>query len=131
MIVRILGEGQFRVDDAATAELNQLDADLETAVEHRDEAAFAAALTHLLAQVRTQGSPLPPDTLESSDLILPGADSSMDEVRKMLTDEGLIPGLTGITRRRHPSAAESATPRAKPWTTFSKGSASVGYISAR
>ena len=92
MIVRILGEGQFRVDDAATAGLNQLDADIETAVERSDEAAFAAALTHLLAQVRTQGSPLPPDTLESSDLILPGADSSMDEVRKMLTDEGLIPG---------------------------------------
>ena len=92
MIVRILGEGQFRVDDAATAELNLLDADLETAVEHSDEAAFTAALTRLLAQVRTQGSPLPPDTLESSDLILPGADSSMDDVRKMLADEGLIPG---------------------------------------
>ena len=92
MIVRILGEGQFRVDDGATAELNQLDADLETAVEHSDEAAFTAALTHLLAQVRAQGSPLPPDTLESSDLILPGEDSSMDDVRKMLTDEGLIPG---------------------------------------
>jgi hypothetical protein len=92
VIVRILGEGQFRVNDAATAELNLLDADLETAVEHSDEAAFTAALTRLLAQVRTQGSPLPPDTLESSDLILPGADSSMDEVRKMLTDEGLIPG---------------------------------------
>jgi hypothetical protein len=92
VIVRILGEGQFRVDDAATAELNQLDADLETAVEHRDEAAFTAARTRLLAQVRAQGSPLPPDTLEASDLILPGEDSSMDEVRKMLTDEGLIPG---------------------------------------
>ena len=92
MIVRILSEGQFRVDDAATAELNQLDADLEAAVEHSDEAAFTAALTRLLAQVRAQGSPLPPDTLESSDLILPGEDSSMDDVRKMLTDEGLIPG---------------------------------------
>ena len=92
MIVRILGEGQFRVDDAATAELNQLDSSLETAVEHNDEPAFRAALTGLLAQVRAQGSPLPPDTLEASDLILPHQDSSMDEVRKLLTDEGLIPG---------------------------------------
>ena len=41
MIVRILGEGQFRVDDAATAELNRLDTELETAVNHNDEAAFA------------------------------------------------------------------------------------------
>ena len=92
MIVRILGEGQFRVDETVTAELNQLDTDLETAVEHSDEAAFTAALTHLLAQVRAHGSPLPPDILEASDLILPHQDSSMDEVRKLLTDEGLIPG---------------------------------------
>jgi hypothetical protein len=92
VIVRILGEGQFRVDDAAAAELNQLDADLEAAVERRDEAAFTDALTRLLVQVRAQGSPLPPDILESSDLILPHEDSSMDEVRKLLTDEGLIPG---------------------------------------
>jgi hypothetical protein len=92
VIVRILGEGQFRVDDAAAADLNRLDADLETAVEHSDEAAFADVLARLLAQVRTHGSPLPPDILESSDLILPHQDSSMDEVRKLLTDEGLIPG---------------------------------------
>ena len=92
MIVRILGEGQFLVDDVAAAELNQLDTSLESAVERGDEPAFKAALTGLLAQVRAQGSPLPPDTLEPSDLILPHQDSSMDEVRKLLTDEGLIPG---------------------------------------
>ena len=92
MIVRILGGGQFRIDDAVTAELNHLDSQLETAVEHNDEPAFRAALTGLLAQVRALGSPLPPDTLEASDLILPHEDSSMDEVRKLLTDEGLIPG---------------------------------------
>ena len=92
MIVRILGEGQFRVADTATTELNHLDTALETAVERGDEPAFQAALTGLLAQVRAEGSPLPPDTLEESDLILPHQDSSMDEVRKLLTDEGLIPG---------------------------------------
>ena len=92
MIVRILGEGQFRIGDAAAAELNRLDTELETAVNHNDEPAFAAALDGLLAQVRAQGAPLPPDTLEESDLILPHQDSSMDEVRKLLTDEGLIPG---------------------------------------
>ena len=92
MIVRILGEGQFRVDDAAAADLNKMDADLEAAVEQGNEAAFGDVLTRLLAQVRAQGSPLPPDILESSDLILPHEDSSMDEVRKLLTDEGLTTG---------------------------------------
>ena len=92
MIVRILGEGQFRVDDSAAAELNELDTDLESAVEHADEDRFNAALAGLLAQVRANGAPLPADILEPSDLILPHQDSSMAEVRKLLTDEGLIPG---------------------------------------
>jgi len=92
MIVRILGQDQFRIDDTAAAELNQLDSGLETAVERGDETAFSAALTRLLAYVRAHGSPLAADALEPSDLILPPEDSSMDEVRKMLTDEGLIPG---------------------------------------
>ena len=47
-------------------------------------------LHSLLDQVRAQGSPLSADTLEPSDLILPPQDASMDEVREMLTDEGLI-----------------------------------------
>jgi PspAA-like protein len=92
VIVRILGEGQFRVDDSATVDLNKLDTDLEAAVNRGDEAAFSTALTGMLARVRGSGSPLPVDTLEESDLILPPQDASMDEVRQMLTDEGLIPG---------------------------------------
>ncbi len=92
MIVRILGEGQFSVDDGATTELNRLDTELEAAVEDGDEAAFTAALTGLLTEVRAHGSPLPADILEPSELILPAQDSSMDEVRKLLTDEGLTTG---------------------------------------
>ena len=92
MIVRILGEGQFKVNDEASAVLDQLDTELEAAVEHSDLDKFTVALASLLAQVRAQGAPLPADTLEASDLILPHEDSSMDEVRKLLTDEGLIPG---------------------------------------
>jgi hypothetical protein len=92
MIVRILGEGQFSVDEEATVELNKLDTQLEAAVERNDETAFTAALHGLLDQVRALGAPLPSDALEPSDLILPSPDSSMDEVRKLLTDDGLIPG---------------------------------------
>ncbi len=92
MIVRILGEGQFQLDETDITELNRLDSELETAVDHNDEAAFTAALHGMLARVRAQGSPLPADALEPSDLILPRPDSSMDEVRKLLTDDGLIPG---------------------------------------
>ena len=94
MIVRILGEGQLRVDDAHADLLNGLDSGLERAVESGDEAAYQAALTELLAQVRAVGEPLPDDSLEESDALLPAEDSTLEEVRLMLTDttEGLIPG---------------------------------------
>jgi hypothetical protein len=91
MIIRILGEGQLRVDDAAAADLNALDADVEAAVQRNDQAALAVALTALLARAR-QGTPLPPDSLEPSDVIIPHEDATVAEVRKLLTDEGLIPG---------------------------------------
>ena len=92
MIVRILGEGQFRVDDAVAAELNRMDADLESVVERGDEAALSSTLTSLLSHVRDHGEAVPPESLEPSELILPHEGSSMDEVRKLLTDDGLIPG---------------------------------------
>ncbi|HEV2451330.1 MAG TPA: hypothetical protein VGS62_05345 [Streptosporangiaceae bacterium] len=92
MIVRIMGEGQFRVDDTVTAELQALDADVEAAVEKDDQKALAAALGALLDKARSYGTPLPPDTLEPSDVIIPPQDATVAEVRKLLTDEGLIPG---------------------------------------
>ncbi|HYK68178.1 MAG TPA: hypothetical protein VEV45_09550 [Streptosporangiaceae bacterium] len=92
MIVRILGEGQLEIPDSAVDELNQLDQAVESAVEQSDEAAFAPALAALLARIRAVGSPVKADDLRPSELIIPQPDATMDDVRKLLTDEGLIPG---------------------------------------
>ena len=92
MIVRILGEGQLRVDDSASAELNSLDAALERAVNEGSEPEFRSALRALLDRVRSLGTPLAADVLGPSDSILPRADAGLDEVRSMLSDEGYIPG---------------------------------------
>ena len=92
MIVRILGEGQRNVPDSEIDELNQLDDDLQAAVEADDDARFRAALVALLDRVRAVGTPLPDDALEPSDLVLPADDAHVDEVRELLGDEGLIPG---------------------------------------
>ena len=92
MIVRILGEGQVEVPESAVEELNHLDLSLEAAVERADEPAFHAALAALLARIREVASPADPDSLEPSGLIVPQPDATMDEVRKLLTDEGLIRG---------------------------------------
>ena len=93
MIVRILGEGQFDVSDEALSRLNQLDSTLESAVLAGDVAAFGTALAELLDGVRTAGIPHDAEALDESDLILPPADATIDEVRALLDGgEGLIPG---------------------------------------
>jgi hypothetical protein len=92
MIIRILGEGQLAVDDSLTAELNELDAKLEAAVSSGDEDAFRPVLAQMLARVRAAGTPVPADSLEASDVILPYSDASMDDVRGLLSEDGLIPG---------------------------------------
>ncbi len=92
MIVRILGEGQFDVADDALDRLNEYDAAVEAAVDADDTEAFTAALTTLLDGVRTAGVPHEVDSLDESDLILPPADASIDEVRALLSDDGLVPG---------------------------------------
>lgn len=92
MIVRILGEGQLEVPDAELDELNRLDSAVEKAVEAGEEKAFGGALAALLDGVRGAGTPLAVDSLEDSDLILPPSDATLEEVRELLSDDGLIPG---------------------------------------
>lgn len=92
MIVRILGEGQREVPDTAVDGLNELDAAVELAVDAGDEAAFADGLRGLLDAVRSAGTPLPDESLVDSDLILPPSDATIEEVRELLGDDGLIPG---------------------------------------
>ncbi len=92
MIVRILGEGQWDVTEEHIVELNKLDDEIEAAVEQGDEVTFSNTLAALLDDVRKWGTPLPDDSLQDSDLILPPADATLEEVRALLTDEGLIPG---------------------------------------
>jgi hypothetical protein len=92
VIVRILGEGQYDVSDDAMSRLNELDAAVENAVETGDKESFSKALGALLDGVRTVGVPHDAAALDESDLILPPADASIDDVRALLSDEGLIPG---------------------------------------
>jgi hypothetical protein len=92
MIVRILGEGQWRLDDGAVDDLNPLDTLVEQAVESGDEAAFRAALEDLLGAVRRAGDQVGLEELVDSALVLPPADASIDEVKDLLSDDGLIPG---------------------------------------
>jgi hypothetical protein len=80
------------VPDDAVDELNELDTRVENAVESRDVEVFAAALAALLDGVRAAGTPHDEEALDASDLILPQADATLDEVRDLLSGDGLVPG---------------------------------------
>lgn len=92
MIVRIMGEGQVSLADGHLTELNKLDEELQAEMERGDGPGFRRTLQSLLAKVRELGEPVPDGSLEPSQLILPGEDATLEDVRELLTDEGLIPG---------------------------------------
>ncbi|MFG2516728.1 hypothetical protein [Streptomyces sp. NPDC048584] len=91
MIVRIMGEGQVTLAESRLAELNELDEELLAEMENGDGPGFRATLQALLARVRDLGEPLPDDSLEPSDLILPSPEATLEEVQDLLQENGLIP----------------------------------------
>ena len=91
MIVRLLGEGQWRVDDSVAARLEELDEEVAKAVEANDEAALWQGLQTLADTVRSNGERLADDDLSPSDAIIPPEDLSLEEAHELLSGEGLIP----------------------------------------
>lgn len=92
MIIRIMGEGQWKASDDLLAKLNTLDDAMEQCFEHDDEPQFEKVRDEMLALVREHGSPLDAGEIAPSDVILPSYDATIDEVKAMLGQEGLVPG---------------------------------------
>jgi hypothetical protein len=93
VIVRLMGEGQYRIDDELRSRLDELDTRSLTALEADDEATLDGLLDEMWKLVRERGDRLPDDDLSSSDLIIPPSDLTLEETRALFTEEGLIPDL--------------------------------------
>jgi hypothetical protein len=93
VIVRLMGEGQYRVDDALLERLNALDDEATAALEASDETELDRRLEEMFALVRSSGEPLADDDLSASDVIIPPADLTLEETRQLISHEGLIPDL--------------------------------------
>jgi hypothetical protein len=91
VIVRIAGEGQFRIPDEDRDKLNELDNAAVEAVEAGDEGRFQELWGQMLAMVAADGNSLDDDELTESDIILPPRDTTMEEAKHEFTGEGLIP----------------------------------------
>ena len=91
MIVRVAGEGQYRLPDEDAERLNELDNRAVASVEQGDEAGFHELWSRMLELVASDGNALDDDELVESDVILPPRDASFEEARGEFTGEGLIP----------------------------------------
>ena len=93
MIVRLMGEGQYRIDDSLTTRLNDLDDRAQAAVEAEDEWTLDRLLDEIAELVRREGEPLSEEDLSTSDVVIPPSDLTLEETKRLLSHEGFIPDI--------------------------------------
>ena len=91
VIVRISGEGQFKLPDEDAERLNELDNRAVAAVEQGDETGFKELWSQMLEIVASDGNALSDDELVESQVILPPRDISFQEAKGEFNGDGLIP----------------------------------------
>jgi hypothetical protein len=91
VIVRISGEGQFKLPDEDAERLNELDNRAVSAVEEGDETGFRELWSQMLELVSSDGNAVDDDELVESDLIFPPRDITFEEAKGEFTGDGLIP----------------------------------------
>jgi len=93
MIVRLMGEGQYRVDDSLQEQLNGLDDQALAALEASNEIELDQRLDEMFELVRSNGEKLADDDLSASDAVIPPSDMTLEETRELMSQEGFIPDL--------------------------------------
>jgi hypothetical protein len=93
VIVRLMGEGQYRLDDSVLAQLNELDDQATAAAEADNEETLDRVLEQMFELVKNNGTPLGDDEVFPSDALVPPSDLTLEETKELLTDEGFIPDL--------------------------------------
>ena len=93
MIVRLMNSGQYRIDESLRDRLNEIDERALEALDAENEDELDMLLQRMWDLVQTDGEPLADDDLTPSDLVIPPADLTLEETRKLFSDDGLIPDL--------------------------------------
>ncbi len=92
MIIRILGIGQFKLDDRHIDILNKIDNQIVEHVSKGREKEFRADLAKIISMIQEKGEAIDPAEIISSDIIVPPADMTLEEARQVFSGEGLIKG---------------------------------------
>jgi PspA-Associated protein len=92
MIIRIMNENQYVVPSLYFDDINKLDNEIVSQIAKGDEKGFKKTYAKLIEIVRKNGVPMDVKQLKESDLIIPPADITFEEAKRIFVGEGLIPG---------------------------------------
>jgi hypothetical protein len=87
IVVRVAGDNQYKLPVAVRPALDGLDMALVRAIQANDAEGFTQVTEQLIKLIHASGEKLPHDDLRSSDMIVPGADMSVDEAKRLMADD--------------------------------------------
>ncbi len=90
MIVRIMGEGQYRVSEALCSELNQIDNRIVALVTEGKAKEFKKELMKLVSEIREKGEAIESEEILESNIIVPPEDLSFEEAKDIFKGSGIF-----------------------------------------
>lgn len=90
MIIRIMGEGQYRAPEALCDELNQIDNRIVDLVNEGKVEEFRSELARLISQIKERGEPIKAEEILESDIIVPPEDLSFEEAKNVFKGSGIF-----------------------------------------
>lgn len=92
MIIRVMGDGQYRVDSALFDTLNAIDNRIVGHVQQGDATEFRRDLAELIGCIRREGERISDTKLVESDIIVPPGDLTLAEARDVFKGTGIFEG---------------------------------------
>ncbi len=99
MIIRISGQGQFKVNSEILDKINEIDNSIVTLIENNSlgssdrnvaQTELESKLTEMKNLVTSRGQSLDDKEIVESDIIVPDSDLSLEEASKIFKGEGII-----------------------------------------
>ena len=91
MIARVMGQGQYEVDEGLMERLNALDRTAMDALGREDEGELDRCLDEMGQLVQAEGQRIDDERLVASDIVIPPSDLTLEETRKLVSETGFIP----------------------------------------
>lgn len=92
MIIRVMGEGQYRVDSALFDTLNTIDNRIVEEVQTGNRQEYERSLAELIGCIQREGQRIADTELVESDIIVPPADMTIAEARDVFKGTGIFEG---------------------------------------